>query len=62
MPTIKSILNLLYIIIDFSHSINFYEQGKTENIRLPGGTYLFSSPKTKMYFAKNWKNIKKEDC
>ena len=39
-----------YRIIDFSHSINFYELGKTENIRLPGGTFSFISPNSKQYF------------
>ena len=52
----------IYKIIDFSHSINFYELGKTENIRLPGGTYAFSSPLTKTYFHKYWKNFNQEDC
>ena len=39
--------NGIYIIIDFSHSINFYELGGIENIRLTGGTYAFCSPSTK---------------
>ena len=42
--------NGMYKIIDFSHSINFYELGKIENIRLPGGTYAFCSPSTKTIF------------
>ena len=51
----------IYKIIDFSHSINFYELGKTENIRLPGGTYAFSSPLTKTYLHIHQKNINQEN-
>jgi len=35
-------------LIDFSHSINFYELGKSGKIIIPGGTYLYSSPNTKI--------------
>jgi len=35
-------------LIDFSHSINFFELGKSGKINIPGGTYLYSSPNTKI--------------
>lgn len=39
-----------FYLIDFSHSINFYEIGKNGKVKIPGGTYLYSSPVTKAKF------------
>lgn len=39
-----------FYVIDFSHSINFYELGKSGTVKIPGGTYLYSSPLTKEKF------------
>jgi len=47
-----------FYLIDFSHSINFYELGKSGKINIPGGTYLYSSPNTKEKLNESKKKIK----
>ncbi len=41
-----------YYTIDYSNSINFFKQAVSmKDIKIPGATYFFASPKTKTLFS-----------